>query len=468
MADIAKNAQHNVVVKEHAYRWRNDRAPPPQIANKFKGELFVDEDSFESPIDYFKAFSDDGMIQLIADETNLYSVQCDVAKGSVGTTRIEIEWLLSVFLKMCIVQMPRYSMYWEVETRYTPIACLISRDRFKKLKSFLHFNDNSQAPAKNDKAYDKLYKIRPLLQMLRKNCLAVPSEEDNAVDEQIIPFKGESSLRRYLPKKPKKWGFKIFSRNGQSGFCYDFEVEGAPDPQQSDEINPLDTIGKSAGDVVLRMCSKLPKNQNYKVYFDNYFTFPELLSKLKQWGICAVGTIREDRLRGCNEVLKSERELKKEGRGSFCGAVDLNTGITVVRWYDKKLVQLASNYTFTHPTDVVQRWSKKENKYVEVPRPQIVVIYNGGMGGVDLFNMFQALYRLHHKSRKGYMRFFFWILGTAVINAWCLYRRVCKQQGIPIIKQLHLLRFTSSVSHSLAESTIQRKERALRDHLHQQ
>ena len=98
--------------------------------------------------------------------------------------------------------------------------------------------------------------------------MAVPSEEINSVHEQIIPFKGKSSLRSYLPTKPKKWGFKVFFRNGQSGFCYDFEV-GAPDPQQENIINPVDLIGKSSGDVVLRMCSYLPKNQNYKVYLDN-------------------------------------------------------------------------------------------------------------------------------------------------------------------------------------------------------
>ena len=78
----------------------------------------------------------------------------------------------------------------------------------------------------------------------------MPSEETNSVDEQMIPFKGKSSLQRYLPKKPKKWGFKVFSRNGQSGFCYDFEVEGAPDPEQEDRINQVDLIVKSSGDVV--------------------------------------------------------------------------------------------------------------------------------------------------------------------------------------------------------------------------
>ena len=61
-------------------------------------------------------------------------------------------------------------------------------------------------------------------------------------------------------------------------------------------------------------------------------------------------------------MMKSEKQLKKEGRGSFCGEVYLNTGTTVVRWDDKKIIQLASNYVYIHPTDVVQRWSKKDKK----------------------------------------------------------------------------------------------------------
>ncbi len=443
--------------KKHAYRWRADRVPPASARADitFKGDALKGWDCLENPIDYFKAFFDNGMIQSIADNTNLYATQCDLRKGSVGTSKVEIEKLLSVYLKMCITSMPRYSMYWESATRYEPVASLLSRDRFKQLKKFLHFNDNSKAPGRKDKDYDKLYKIRPLLRMLRDNCSKVTPEEHNSVDEQIIPFKGKSSLRRYMPKKPKKWGFKVFSRNGQSGFCYDFEVEGAPDPEQPS----IESIGYSSGDIVLRMCNNLPRNKNYKVIFDNYFTFPELLSKLKKWGMCAVGTIRQDRLRGCDEVLLPENELKKKGRGAFCGAVDLNTGVTVVRWYDRKLVQLASNFLFTHPTDIVQRWSRKENAHVEVPRPQIVIVYNEGMGGVDLFDMFQALYRLHHKSRKGYMRFFFWALATAVINGWCLYRRVASSCSTVIGRQLDLLEFTSAVSSSLAEGVVEKRRR---------
>jgi len=207
-----------------------------------------------------------------------------------------------------------------------------------------------------------------------------------------------------------------------SGFCHDFELYGAPDPARPH----CKSIGLSSGDMVLRTGSSLLKHQNYKVFFDNYLNHlgaPNvgsdfvsqlqevatktsiqinnhlvLLSTLKGWGMYAVGTLHQYRMKGCS--LKTENEVKKEGRGSFDGAVNLNSRLTVLRWYDNKIVQLGSNYAFTAPAKTVRRWSTKEKKHVDVERPAIVQLYNGGMGGIDLFDMSQALYRLHHRSKR--------------------------------------------------------------------
>ncbi|KRY41337.1 hypothetical protein T01_12675 [Trichinella spiralis] len=48
------------------------------------------------------------------------------------------------------------------------------------------------------------------------------------------------------------------------------------------------------------------------------------------------------------------------------------------------------------------------------------------MGGIDLNNMLAALYRIEHKSRKWTRRIFFWIISTAMTNAWQL--EVAKDQ----------------------------------------
>ena len=134
LADVAKNAPQNVEAQEQLYRWRTNRAPTPQMSNKFKGGLFVDEESLHHLVDAFKAFIDDEMTQLVADEMNLYSLQSDVAKGRIGTTKIKIERLLSIFLTTCIVQM--------------------------------------HAPGKNDKAYEKLYKMQSLQTTGHPHCQA--------------------------------------------------------------------------------------------------------------------------------------------------------------------------------------------------------------------------------------------------------------------------------------------------------
>ena len=45
-------------------------------------------------------------------------------------------------------------------------------------------------------------------------------------DEQVVPFKEASGLKQYLPKKPKKWGYKLWALAGVSGYIYNFEIDG--------------------------------------------------------------------------------------------------------------------------------------------------------------------------------------------------------------------------------------------------
>ena len=91
--------------------------------------------------------------------------------------------------------------------------------------------DNHSAPRNvQDESKDQLFKIRPLFERLRKNCVKQIPEEHNSFDEQMVLFKGRCFMRCYMPNKPHKWGFKIFSSKGSSGQVYDFDLEGARDP----------------------------------------------------------------------------------------------------------------------------------------------------------------------------------------------------------------------------------------------
>ena len=50
--------------------------------------------------------------------------------------------------------------------------------------------------------------------------------------------------------------------------------------------------------VVWKLSNIIPKNENYVIAFDNWFTSLQLVMKLKQNGILSVGTARSNRPQG--------------------------------------------------------------------------------------------------------------------------------------------------------------------------
>ncbi|CAI6356801.1 unnamed protein product [Macrosiphum euphorbiae] len=85
-------------------------------------------------------------------------------------------------------------------------------NRFSWLLSHLHLNDNSVIPKKGDANYDKLYKVRPFLNLVLKNSQAVYNPNRIvAIDESMIKFKGRHSSKQYMPKKPIKRGYKVWA-----------------------------------------------------------------------------------------------------------------------------------------------------------------------------------------------------------------------------------------------------------------
>lgn len=420
------------------FRWRKRVAPTPSNM-AWTGSFSNPPNDASRPIDYFHKFFTNELVQHIVEQTNVYAIQTG---SSFRTDSDEIEQYLGVLLKMGIVAMPRYRMYWSRELRFPPVADVMSRNRFDELGKHIHFNDNTELITnRDDPAYDRYFKVRPMLSMLRDACLQTEPEEKMSIDEQMIPYKGKNSLRQYLPKKPKKWGFKVLARCGVSGIMYDFLLYEGKGPTVTE------STGFQSADFVIKLCETLPKQMNFKLYFDNWFTFLELQLQLKASGIWSVGTIRSNRMRGC--TLQSEKELKKQGRGAYDYCVDANSGLSVVRWMDNSAVQLASSHVAVEPLSSIRRWDKKQRKYADVTCPAIVKEYNEHMGGVDLFDMLMSLYKVDHKSVKWYRRIFFWVLNVAVVNGWILYRRHSKQKNTPVREQLDLMQFTARVSESL-------------------
>lgn len=253
---------------------------------------------------------DKSIIDNLVDQTNLYSVQ--KTGTSINTRVSEMEQFLGIHMMSGIIQMPSYRMFWGGSTRYPLIADVMSRNRFDSMRTYIHINDNTNTNA-NDPNHDKLFKVRPLIEKVRENFKKIEVEEKLCVDEMVIPFKGRSVMKQYNKNKPQKWGLKVFGLASKSGMVHDFEI------YVGKGTVPVERLGIS-GDIVLRLTEVVPRNQNYKVYIDNWFTSHALLCEMKRLGILVTGTVKENRIGRC--PFTSTKDLMKQERGTYDIRVD--------------------------------------------------------------------------------------------------------------------------------------------------
>lgn len=319
--------------------------------------------------------------------------------------------------------------------------CCLSR--FFKLRNNLHVVSQREPPPGNT---NRFWKVDPVVKAVRKRCLELQPEEYNSVDEQMIPFTGRAPAKQFVKNKPNPVGIKNFVICGKSGKAHDFELYQGKGTGISEEHK---SFGLGAS-VVLRLAENIPRFSNYKVCFDNYFTGFPLIRELQKHGILSLGVIKANRMQGC--IMKSKNELKKEGRGAMDSRTSKEGDLTVVRWCDNGIVQLASSFVSIGTCDKVRRWSQAEKVHLEVNRPEIVKIYNEFMGGVDKLDFLIALYRIHAKTKKWPVRIIFHFMDLALANSWLEYREAQQRIGTSPRKIYDLLQFRSIVAETLIKA----------------
>jgi len=118
-----------------------------------------------------------------------------------------------------------------------------------------------------------------------------------AVDESMVPFKGRSSMKQYIPMKPFKRGYKVWCMaESKCGFVSHFDIYS----------ERSDTQGNSSFSLVERVVLTLCDTHIYShrlIAFDNFFTSYQLLKTLKERGLYVVGTVRGSR-KGFPDILK--------------------------------------------------------------------------------------------------------------------------------------------------------------------
>ncbi|CAF4167125.1 unnamed protein product, partial [Rotaria sordida] len=413
----------------------------------YDGELKLSTD-FESkiprnasPIDFFRLYFTPELVSYIVNQSNLYRIQNNKTKQS-PMTETDFNLLMGFLFYSSVVPLPNKRDYWSSFSRQPMVADVITRDRIMSLLSILHFHDNSIEK-------NKFEKFDPLLKYFNERCkLIVVPEKNLSIDEQMIAYKGTTaptSFRQYMPKKPTKRGFKVWTRCGVSAFMYEMNlycgaskvISGGshlPDlaskrvsrttvTTTSKDIKlfdvPRDTLLKqygSSGLVVLDLIKDVPVGSS--IFIDNYFSSTKLIKKLSQLGFRVTCTLRSNRLEKC--PVSTEKQFEQKEKGYYEQFISDNNTCTVIGWKDSKRVLLGSNHIGTEPEIILKRWDKKKRCKADVVAPQIINQYNKFMGGVDTLDMLVALHPIPFRSKRWYTRIIWRIFDLMIINAWII------------------------------------------------
>lgn len=454
--NATQQEQPNSSRRKKEKKSKKNPKPPPPLWTEVSAEnsekqipdwldTLPEPNEVDCAIDYFRYFFDENIMATLVEQSNLYSVQKNPNKP-LNLTVKELEQYFGICIGMSVYDLHRTRLYWAKNTRIDKIANVMSRDRWEQIKSNLHCNDNTQMRPQNDPNKDRLFKIRPLVDSMQDKFRSIPKYEYLCVDEQIVPYKGKSSLKMYNPKKPKKWGFKLFVLCDQNGLVYDFDI-------YCGKIQPVlgfPDIGASSN-IVLKLVETIPRDKNYKLFFDNWFSSLQLFFELKAIGIESLGTIRSDRFPGLNFPVDSQMQ-KALGRGGYIEKKHENANsveVRAVKWMDNRGVTLVSTFVGAQPLTMAKRYDKTTKREIDVPCPTTVTTYNKFMGGVDLLDGLVSYYRIDIRSRKYYMKLVYHFIDMAVVNSWLLYRRDCKDHGFAKKDVDDLLSFRTQVFEAL-------------------
>jgi DNA excision repair protein ERCC-6 len=356
----------------------------------------------KTPFELFRLYFTDELVDHLVTETNRYAASSN--NHAFHVSHDEMMKFCGIFLLSGYHQLPQQNLYWSVDEDVgVPfVSQQMPRNRFTAIKQYLHLANNDTL----DK-HDRAAKVRPYLDIINRQLTQFGVfAADLSGDEQMVPYFGHHTSKMFMKNKPVKFGFKFWVLASSDGYPFIVILYIGKDADRGTE--PLGSF------VIKQLLQVVDNPACHTITFDNFFNSYQLLCDLRERGIAATGTVRENRLQGA--PLPKPAQAKKLPRGSTSFASDGK--VVACSWVDNRPVYCASNFRRVNPKEKKSRYSQQEKKYIQVDCPLMIAEYNRLMGGVDLNDRFLSNYRPTLRGRKWYFPIFTHGLNLCVVAAW--------------------------------------------------
>lgn len=362
-------------------------------------------DNIIDEISAFFKIIDIGMIDLIVSNTNL-NIESRRKNGNdkeyykfVGkdTSREEIMAVIGILYLIGLKKASKINLreLWANDgTGIELLRGVMSQNRFQFLLSAIRFDDKSTRKIRREK--DKLAPIRDFLDSFVQRCKESYSPgEYITIDEKLEPFRGRCSFIQYIPKKPAKYGIKIFALvDAKTFYTNNLEVYCGKQPD-----GPY-FVSNKPFDIVNRLIAHL-KGSGRNLTTDNWYTSYPLAKSLLNDNITLLGTMRSNKKEIPREFLPS----KSRQVGSTLFGFQNDISITSYVPKRNKAVILLSTM---HDDASIDK---------ETGKPCVIQDYNQTKCGVDVVDQLGGNYTVSRKTYRWPMSIFYALLNIAGINS---------------------------------------------------
>lgn len=407
----------------------------------------------KDPIDFFKLFFTDQLLNMFVRETNRYAQQSmsnqNISRKSrlhawVPVTKDEMQTFIVVIFNMGLNIKPTIKSYWSKnDSQYIPwFGKMFPRSRFENILTFFHMVDNSKLPKVTEPNYDPCQKFQPLVDYCNKTFQHFyTANQQVSIDESLIGTKSQTSLMQYLPNKHHhRWGIKFWVMcDSVSNYCLKlFCYKGAKSNEDKEDLKKYG-LAYTVVKKLFEACNYLKKG--YHVFMDNFFTSIPLTTWLYSEKTYVTGTIRKNK-KGLPEDIKKkfnpgEKLYKKKQKIVLLAYREKKT--------QKKPVLLISTKGKVGDISVT---NKRRGRTVTKDKPAIITDYNKFMGGIDGFDQMLYCYLDERRTVKYWKKVTFNFFSRMLLNIYILYKSTCMKNNK---KPLDRYQFTISIIQQVGE-----------------
>ncbi|XP_066583280.1 piggyBac transposable element-derived protein 4-like [Prorops nasuta] len=309
-------------------------------------------------------------------------------------------------------------------------SATMSEKRFRFLLQCIRFDDKRTRQERSE--IDVLAPVREIFELFVANSQNNYSlGEYTTIDEQLVGFRGRCKFRMYMPKKPARYGIKIFAlTDARLWYTSNLEIYAGLQPE-----GPY-RVSNKPHDVVMRLIQPID-NTHRNLTVDNWFNSIPLAETLLEHGITIVGTLRSNKREIPPNFVKRKRDL-------YSSEFGYKEKMTLVSYASKPNKNVLALSTMHQTGDIDAESGPKQ-------KPEIITMYNLTKGGVDKVDEMIGKYSVARMCNRWSLRVFFHILDIAALNSYVIY--LCNNPNMNTPRK----HFLCSLGFSLINKTLKRR-----------